>query len=396
MSVSTNLYLTSSSFNPGSQSPSGSLSAASTCSNMSSSAGSVRTLSSGEETVLSSSGTTAVGGNTIKKPHEPTSGKASGAASSGRQTGSGSASGWDAAEHNFGNDYCDHYLRSGVLPQSHIRNIVEPLTGYPKLQRLHELKQTHNRKHAGKAFGRRVAPEDMAEELFKWTNQSGNLNFDVVMVNGCLDNYPDYDTLVNLPIQKITPRPSILLLWVPGPALELGRAVLEHWGFRRSEDIVYFVTDRQSLHFPQGPAKSPKDAITKSTWHCLMGLKGTLRRSEDSDLINCNIDTDVILETSAERPNVVPEAIYHTIENFALMNRRIHIIPSYSTFEKPVRPRPGWVIMSPDILLDNFDPQSYTHQANSLGYRVPVDPEIDSLRPKTPPKMKRNNHNNNK
>jgi N6-adenosine-specific RNA methylase IME4 len=395
MSVSTNLYLMSSAFNSGSPSPSGSLSAASTCSNMSS-AGSVRTLSSGEETLVSSSGTNVVGGTT-KKPHEPSAGKAP-AASSGRQNqtnGSGSGGEGGAAEHNFGNDYCDHYLRSGVLPQSHIRNIVQPLTGYPKLQRLHELKQTHNRKHAGKAFGRQVAPEDMADELSKWTNHSGNLNFDVVMVNGCLDNYPDYDTLVNLPIQKITPRPSILLLWVPGPALELGRAVLEHWGFRRSEDIVYFVTDSQSLHFPQGAAKSPQDSITKSTWHCLMGLKGTLRRSEDSDLINCNIDTDVILETSSERPNVVPEAIYHTIENFALMNRRIHIIPSYSTFEKPVRPRPGWVIMSPDILLDNFDSQTYTEQAKSLGYRVPVDHEIDSLRPKTPPKMKRN-HNNNK
>lgn len=289
--------------------------------------------------------------------------------------------------HNFENDYCDHYLRTGVLPQVHIRNISNPLTGYPKLQRLHDLKQNHNKKYAGKSFGRKIEPDDMCEELNKWVGQ--NVNFDIVMVNGCLDNYPDYDILMRLPIQKLTPRPSIMLLWMPGTKLDFGRQVLEHWGFRRSEDIVYFTTNKQSLHFPHGAASCDEDLITKSTWHCLMGLKGTLRRSEDSDLINCNVDTDVILESDGERPNVVPESIYRIIENFALMNRRLHIIPACSDFEKPVRPRAGWAIMSPDILLDNFSPVDYLNNAKKIGHRVPVDSEIDNLRPKTPPKMKR-------
>ncbi|CAN6612882.1 karyogamy protein Kar4p [Trichomonascus vanleenenianus] len=294
--------------------------------------------------------------------------------------------------HNFGNDYCDHYIHTGVLPQAHIQNIQDPLIGYPKLQRLHKLKAGHNGKHVGKPFGRAVSSDKIAEELTAWTNESRGLSFDVIMIGACVDRPPSYSTLVELPIHKLTPRPSILFLWVPGPDLELGRQMMEIWGFRRSEDIVYFCTSKSSLHFPKNLATSVDDCVVKSTWHCLMGLKGTLRRSEDTDLINCNIDTDVIVERSSERPNVVPEGIYSLIENFALMNRRLHIIPSDTSLEKPVRPRPGWVIVSPDILLDNFTPERYLESIGkgNTNFRIPIDNEIDNLRPKTPPKMKNN------
>jgi N6-adenosine-specific RNA methylase IME4 len=304
--------------------------------------------------------------------------------------GSGSAShksksNPSSTPHNFGNDYNDHYLYTGVLPQSHIMNVLDPLVGYPKLQQLHQLKKAHNNKFACKPFGSRIKPEDMPNRMDTWASEG--INFDVVMINGCLDNVPTYETLISLPVQKITPRPSILLLWVPGPALEKGRKALEHWGFRRSEDIVYFVTDTNSIHFPKGLAASANDCVVKSSWHCLMGLKGTLRRSEDSDLINCNVDTDVILEIP-QRANVVPEQVYDIVENFSLMSRRLHIIPGYSSIDKPVRVRPGWVVVSPDVLLDNFDPSAYMAHSKTPGFRVPVDSEIDGLRPKTPPRVK--------
>lgn len=290
--------------------------------------------------------------------------------------------------HNFGNDYNDYFLRSGVLPQCHIMNAEDPLTGYPRLQKLHVLKRAHTERYAGKAFGRNVEPSLMRQELLTWASQS--LNFDVIMIGGCIDQYPSLQMLMDLPVQKLTPRPSIVFLWVPGPGLEAGRRALEHWGFRRSEDIVYFVTNKGSLHYPHAPASGEhEDCIVKSTWHCLMGLKGTLRRSEDSDLINCNVDTDVILEKPTERPNVIPESMYEIVENFTLMSRRLHIIPGHSTIDKPVRPRKGWVIMSPDVLLDNFEGTEFNSQTARYGHRVPVDSEIDSLRPKTPTKARK-------
>lgn len=285
---------------------------------------------------------------------------------------------------NFGNDYCDHFLRTGELPQSHIQNLSDPLIGYPKLQRLHELKAEHNSEHAGKAYGKKVPLSSMSSELNGWAVKSAQ--FDVVLIGGCIEFPPNYEQLTSLPIQRITPRPSILFIWVPGYQLETARAAMDHWGFRRSEDIMYFATDTNSLHYPN---QDFHDAINKTTWHCLMGLKGTLRRSDDTDLINCNVDTDVIFNYE-ERNNVIPEKIYSIIENFSLMNRRLHIIPGLTSFGSPTRIRPGWVICSPDVMLDNYQPHIYAaERAKHAGHRIPVHPEIDSLRPKTPPKVKR-------
>lgn len=224
----------------------------------------------------------------------------------------------------------------------------------------------------------------MADKLLNLA--SDGLSFDVVLVGGCLDYGIDGNTLLSLPIGQITPRPSVLFLWVSSPMLDQGRRALERWGFRRSEDIVYFTMGQGSRHFPRGLAVDSRDCVVKTTWHCLLGLKGTLRRSEDYDLINCNVDTDVIMESPYEHANVVPEAIYELIENFCLMTRRIHIVPGHAPLSKPVRPRPGWVTMSPDVFLDNLDSAStYFDETKTPGHRIPVDRDIDLLRPRTPP-----------
>lgn len=305
---------------------------------------------------------------------------------------------------NFGNDYSDHFLRTGVLPQAHIQNATNPLIGYPRLQRLHDLKQAHTRKHACQPYCASVPVPSMPDQLINWAN--AGLMFDVVMVGGCLKNTPSLELLTCLPVAQLTPRPSIALIWVPSHGLDIARQALGAWGFRRSEDIVFLAMSKDSIFYPP---QSDADFIEKSTWHCLMGLKGTLRRSEDADLINCNIDTDTILESpTTDRPNIIPEKIYKVVENFSLMSRRLHIIPgsasssvsslsstsaanpNVSSTILPVRPRPGWVIVSPDCLLDNFSVPDYLVETKLVGSRVPIDAEIDALRPKTPPRAKRN------
>lgn len=286
---------------------------------------------------------------------------------------------------NFGNDYSDHFLRTGVLPQAHIMNVSNPLVGYPRLQKLHELKTMHTAKHACKPFCANVSVEDMPEVLSDWA--SSGVVFDVVLVGGCFKTTPSLETLLALPVSQLTPKPSVALVWMPSHGLEVARQALSSWGFRRSEDITFLAMAKDS---PFYPPQSDQDFIEKSSWHCLMGLKGTLRRSEHSDLINCNIDTDTIIESKFNRLNVIPENIYKVIENFALMSRRLHIVPGTGGEFLPVRPRPGWVIASPESLLDNFTVRGYLTDIKNKGTRVPIDHEIDSLRPKTPPRAKRN------
>lgn len=286
---------------------------------------------------------------------------------------------------NFGNDYSDHFLRTGILPQAHIMNVSNPLVGYPRLQRLHELKAQRVAENACKPFCASVDVALMPRVLTDWAN-SGAI-FDVVLVGGCFKTQLRPEYLISLPISLLTPKPSVAFVWVPSHGLEIGRQALGAWGFRRSEDITFLAMSKDS---PFYPPQVDHDFIEKSTWHCLMGIKGTLRRSEHAELINCNVDTDTIVESKEHRLNVIPEPIYKVIENFSLMSRRLHVVPGTGGEMLPVRPRPGWVIASPDCILNNFSVDSYMEEIKVVGARVPMDLEIDALRPKTPPRSKRN------
>lgn len=39
----------------------------------------------------------------------------------------------------------------------------------------------------------------------------------------------------------------------------------------------------------------PTSLFTPTIEHCLMGIRGTVRRSTDSFLVHCNVDTDVLI-----------------------------------------------------------------------------------------------------
>jgi len=66
--------------------------------------------------------------------------------------------------------------------------------------------------------------------------------------------------------------------------------------------------------------------------HCLVGIRGTVRRSNDGHFIHANCDTDVIV--SEEFPvgdDSRPEEIYHLIENFCLGRRRLELFGDVSS-----------------------------------------------------------------
>lgn len=284
---------------------------------------------------------------------------------------------------NFGNDHSDFYVHTGKLPQCNVTNIENPVEGYPRLERLHELKRAHFDAHAVAPLGAKVAPYDLQTTLTQWAD--ADTHFDVVLIGGCLDNgnaISDSD-LERLPIPRLTPKPSILLLWVSNHQLDLAHHLMKQWGFRRSEDIAFFPNSKSSVFMPRCSASCAESSVFQSaSWHCILGLKGTLRRSEDNTLINCNVDTDVIIEKEHTLPGIVPLELYSVIENFTSMARRVHIVPGYSSLDKPVRLKPGWVVVSPDILLDNFKVKSYNARNPR---KAPFHKEIDELRPKTPP-----------
>lgn len=317
-------------------------------------------------------------------------------------------------------DFSNHYIHSRELSTSHIRNIDFPMEGYPKLQKLKELKAVQVAKHASQPYGVRVNTQLIVPTLNKWVNNF-SLQFDVIMIGALVENQFLLPLLDLLPLYKLCAKPGFLFILTTTANIKQLTYLLngDKWNkkFRRSEELVFVPVDENSPYFPgdvndgfDGNAAngSGESLLRRKQWHCWMCITGTVRRSNDADLIHCNVDTDLQIERrNPPSPmhgynNAVPEAIYTVAENFSNSNRRLHIIPCRTGYKLPVKMRKGWVIMLPDILVDNFDPVEYEAQMYAKSqvkykntttngqhkqvaqYLVPQTGEIDSLRPKSP------------
>ncbi|GMM53367.1 Kar4 protein [Starmerella bacillaris] len=284
----------------------------------------------------------------------------------------------DDLSSNFGNDYSNQFVKKRIFPQSSVTNIKNPFQGYPRLEKLQRLKCENYDRYSQQPVCLRVSENDMVTTL----NQiiSEDVKFDVIMVGGCYEQFSILQ-LESLPIAKMSARPSLLFLWVPSNRIADGRKLMEKWRYRHGEDITYHVRSEASPHCPDEFAWTRNDTMLRpTTWHCLMGLNGTLRRSTDTHLIHCNVDTDVIVERQ-QTHSVVPDEAYKLIENFTSMNRKIHVVPTSMPEELFTAPRKGWLVVSPDAFpTGNFDANYYC-----VRKQIPVSIEIDNLRPKTPP-----------
>lgn len=108
-----------------------------------------------------------------------------------------------------------------------------------------------------------------------------------------------------LPVRLVSAEQAFVFLWVgcaDADGLERGRELLLKWGFRRCEDIVWVRTNRRAVQRRADERKGPwkGDAVGNGLCvpmkeHCLVGIRGTVRRSTDPWLIHANVDTDVIV-----------------------------------------------------------------------------------------------------
>ena len=113
-----------------------------------------------------------------------------------------------------------------------------------------------------------------------------------------------------------------------------------------------------------------------------MGIKGTVRRSLDSNFIHTNIDIDLIIteEPGYGKPDK-PEEIFHIIEHFCLGKRRLYLFGRDSTI------RPGWLTVGPELTESYFDKAAFNQcfDAETTNNYTGSSERIDMLRPKTPP-----------
>ncbi|ETW79732.1 hypothetical protein HETIRDRAFT_419396 [Heterobasidion irregulare TC 32-1] len=313
-------------------------------------------------------------------------------------------------EETIRNDYSQRYVDSGDWPQNWVLG-AEPerrFEEYPKQQRLLALKKASVEEHA-------LPPSYMP--LIELNNLSPT-KFDVILIDPPFSSSFSWETLQSMPIPSLAADPSFVFLWVgsgAGEGLERGREVLARWGYRRCEDVVWVKTNKATN---KGPGTDPPTTslLTRTKQHCLIGIRGTVRRSTDSWFVHCNVDTDVIIwEGDPTDPTLKPPEMYTLVENFCLGTRRLEI------FGRARSVRRGWVTvlaegeesrieqvksqarMGISAGIDSgeggqgrygvenavpWNKESWEERIKmqSQGGKavVPMTPEIDALRPKSP------------
>jgi len=271
------------------------------------------------------------------------------------------------------NDLSTSYISTRSRPQNYIqkRTPQTRFEGYPKLQHLSSLKQ-------GFVSARAHPPIsiqwDYNRNLLDMLNSTKSINkFNVIVIGSKTEGVDLY----SLPISELSQTPCFLFLWIGAQLdLETGRLLLKHHGFRRAEDVVWIKTTvgpdtKQMNRFNDGVFVTTKE-------HCLMGIKGTVRRSSDGRLIHCNVDTDIIVadEEPAESTKK-PEEIYQIIENFCQGRKRLELFGSDDNLRR------GWVTIGRTMSRSNYCPDMYNRFFQD-GTLLGPHPEIEILRPKSP------------
>ncbi|CAA2957392.1 methyltransferase 1 [Olea europaea subsp. europaea] len=305
------------------------------------------------------------------------------------------------------NDYSQNFVDTGMRPQNFIRELElsSVVEDYPKLRELIQKKDEIVAKSSSPPMYYKC---DLREQVL--SPEFFATKFDVILVDppweeyvhrapGVTDHmeYWTFEEIMNLKIEAIADTPSFIFLWVgDGVGLEQGRQCLKKWGFRRCEDICWVKTNKTNA--TPGLRHDSHTLFQRSKEHCLMGIKGTVRRSTDGHIIHANIDTDVII---AEEPpygsTAKPEDMYRIIEHFALGRRRLEL------FGEDHNIRSGWLTVGNGLSSSNFNSEAYIRSFMDKdgkiwqggGGRNPppeaphlvlTTPEIEALRPKSPMK----------
>jgi N6-adenosine-specific RNA methylase IME4 len=284
------------------------------------------------------------------------------------------------------NDYCQHFVDTGQRPQNFIRDVglADRFEEYPKLRELIRLKDELIQET-------NEPPMFLQADLKTFDLKTlGDNKFDVILIEPPLEeyfrgtssapgNFWNWDEILNLEIEAVAAHRSFVFLWCgSSEGLDMGRTCLKKWGFRRCEDICWI---RTNINSP-GHSKilEPKAVFQRTKEHCLMGIKGTVRRSTDGDFIHANIDIDLIIsEETNEFGNIEkPIEIFHIIEHFCLGRRRLHLFGRDSTI------RAGWLTIGNELTNSNFNASLYESYFDK-NLTTGCTDRISLLRPKSPP-----------
>ncbi|KAI8873911.1 MT-A70-domain-containing protein [Ramicandelaber brevisporus] len=157
------------------------------------------------------------------------------------------------------------------------------------------------------------------------------------------------DEMRNLPVAQLSDE-GIIVLWITGRAMELGRECLRLWGYERVDELVWIKTNQTQRLIRTGRTGH---WLNHSKEHCLIGMKG--HKSTDTgqqqqqqqqkphyqrlyDMINRALISDVIVGEVRETSRK-PDQIYGLIDRLVPGRRKLEI------FGRQHNTRPGWITL---------------------------------------------------
>ncbi|KAJ8944449.1 hypothetical protein NQ318_002146 [Aromia moschata] len=289
------------------------------------------------------------------------------------------------------NDYCQHFVDTGQRPQNFIRDVglADRFEEYPKLRELIKLKDELIQQTA-------TPPMYLKCDLATYDLKTINCKFDVILIEPPLEEYQrtmggyEHAVLVVGPDHEPGRGGGGGAAQLRVPVVrQLGGAghgsgLPEEVGVQKviftelCEDICWIRTNIKN----PGHSKNldPRAVFQRTKEHCLMGIKGTVRRSTDGDFIHANVDIDLIISEENEYGSLEkPVEIFHIIEHFCLGRRRLHVFGRDSTI------RPGWLTIGPELTNSNFNADLYASYFSNNTTTTGCTERIEALRPKSPP-----------
>lgn len=142
------------------------------------------------------------------------------------------------------------------------------------------------------------------------------------------------DELLSLPMHELQDE-GIIMLWVTGRSIEIGRRALLKWGYKISDEMIWVKLNQLRRTIVTGRTGH---WLNHSKEHLLVGLKG------NPIWINRKIDTDVVVSGTRETLRK-PDEFYDIVERIVgTYSRKLEI------FGRDHNTRPGWLTIGNQLL----------------------------------------------
>lgn len=143
---------------------------------------------------------------------------------------------------------------------------------------------------------------------------------------GAASQYPvlDADAIRDLPVRALAAPDAVLLLWVPASLLHTGMSVMDAWGFRQTQVVVWYKADPRNDRIAFGMGR-----LFRSTKElALVGVRGSPYRSVADRAVR-----DVFVHPRLPHSQK-PEAVQDALDRMFPTAHRLELFAR--------RARPGW------------------------------------------------------